>query len=583
MTVSRALKSAVYGVAVLWLVIGTAQAQLQLIPGATPPPPPANTPPTSPSQTPTDVAVESLDNIDVEAIGALPIGTKALPPDLWKGLSRGSVAALIDAMPGNWSIPAARSLAERVLLSPATMPPAEADIETGVILSARISALLRVGAVTQAAELALVGQDILAGSDAQSILTHTKLSTFDVVGACKDAGRFAPDSADIFWQKLLIFCQAVAGQKDGATLGATTLLDLGVEDPVFFALIEDIGLGLTADLRDLSPEGPLHYAMLRFAGARLATEPQDAAIAALAVEQDDDANRAEMALAKGLVSFAIVAEKYRATRFKASALENPIGVVTLDRLSFPARRALLFQAIAGYESPALKAEAIAAALEQSKTDGRLAVAAMMFVDQARAIPPSGDLLWFAEDAARLFYLTGDVERGAAWHALIRAAGATDQNAAAADSRLWHLAVLSGQSGPALTRSRSGWEAAIGDGLEAPALRIAALTALVEAAMGTSPVGSDWQARQAAMMLSSSVSDAPGAAPLLLQRLTEASLAGHIGETVTLSLAALAPLEADDLDIATVTLVVAALRRVGLETDARRLALEAAVLSEQTVQ
>lgn len=589
MIASHALKALAAG-AVFLLSANGALAQVQLIPGgetnvlepASPllPAPSADRPTTTPDlpqNTPSTVTVESLESVDIEAIGALPSSIEALPADLWSGLSRTSITALLEGLPGNWALPAARNLALRLLLSPASLPKATATDQTGTILRARIAALLRLGAASEAADLAGVGQDVLTTDADLEILAGTKLAAYDLVGACGDAGRIAPNAQTVFWQKLLIFCQAVAGRKDEASLAASTLLDLGVMDPIFFTLIEDIGLGLTADLRDLSPKGPLHYAMLRFSEARLSKEPKDAAIAALAVAQDTDVDRAEAALAKGLVSPALVEEKYRAEKFKATALENPIAV--LERVSVPARRALLFQSTEHYEIPALKAEAIAAALAQSRGDGRFTVAAQLFVGPARTLPPSPDLLWFAEDAAMLFYVAGDRERGAAWHALARTAAPTDPAAAAADKRLWHLAVLAGQSGANLSRSQQGWASAIADGLEDPQIRVGALTALVEAATGMRPLSTDATARRAAMAVTLDTSSAPRASGLLLHRLSDAAKDERVGETVALALAALATLEAANLDLLTVTQVVSALEQIGLLTEARRLALEAAVLSE----
>lgn len=577
MIASRVLRrfAPLFAVAAL-LVSPPASAQVQLIPQA---PAPSTAPAQAPSA-PSGVAVEELGGLDSEAVGALGASEAGLPDALWSGLSRGSVAALIDGMPATTGFPTGRDLARRILLFGGALPPADGGAPVSV-LRARISALVRLGFARDAAALAQAGSDALTDPAGRRALAESQLVAGDLPEACGAAvnsGGIAEES-DFFWQKLLAFCQAVAGQTDQASLSAQTLYDVAGDDPVYFGLMDALTLNLAPSLGGRTPEGPLHIAMLRVTEAplpvALAAGP-DPGIALLAARRAKPLVAAEAAAVRGIMPPEELAEKYMAERFKASALNTPLEV--LDRVSPPAARALLYQVALRWDSPPLKAEAVSEAVTRAQADGVLMAVAPLF----RAVidfSATADLLWFAEDAARLFYLAGDLDSARRWHQLLRDASAVDAAAATADAGLWHLAVLTGETGPALGRSRAGWEDAIlaahGDPTDGAA-RVAFLSALVQAAIGGDAVAGDAAARSVA--LSAPAETGPGASAALLHMLDRAAAKGRVGEAVILALAGLAVDAPDKLAPSTMTAAVRALADVGLQRDARRLAVEAAVLS-----
>ena len=526
-----------------------ARAQVQLFPslqGGTqnqpnsqnPDQPSANPEPTAPS----GMAVETLGAVDTEAVGALPDSVAALPPDLWSGLSRNTIAALINGLNGNGDYPVARGLAKRLLLSAAALPPQDSGTQVSV-LKARIEALARLGFAGDAGMLARAGADGLAA------VARAQLAAYDLPEACSTASNAVAQSNDVFWQKLIAFCQAVAGQKDQASLAAQTLFDTGVKDPVYFTLMDSITLGLAPELKALTPEGAMHYAMLRFSGAPVPFGSTDPLITQLAVQQASDLDVAE------------------------SALE------ALDKISPAAGRALLYQVLLKWEIPALRAEAVSVALTRARSDGLLIAIAPVFATPAMTIPPSNDLLWFAEDAARLFYMTGHTDRARQWHALLRSHATTNADSAASNASLWHLAMLSGETEQALGQSRRDWDRAIIDGAEDPdagRAHLETLKALVQAATGGEPLASEADLRTDAM--AAHPETGIGAAALPLHLLTRAAEARRMGEVVALSIAVLSTGPAQDLNPSTPIAVVRALTTVGLQRDARQLALETAVLS-----
>lgn len=520
--------------------------------------------------------MESLDQVDDEAVGALTAGEQALPADLWVGLSRGDIVALIDGLPAAGDVPAMRDLSRRLLLTAASLPPTQNNPPISV-LRARVEALARLGFSQEAADLARVGNAALNTPDGRIAVAKAQLAAFDLAGACGTAVQAAQGSSDFFWAKLIAFCQAVAGQRDQASLAAQTLLDMGEDDPLYFSLMDSIALGLAPEVGGMTASGPLHYAMLRFSEAPIPSDVQDPGVALLAARQDQDLAASESAAQRGVLPPEELAERYLGERFKESALDKPFEV--LDRVSPAAARALLYQVVQRWQIPALKAEAVSVAMARARQDTMDIATASVFSGPTLTIPPSADLLWFAEDAARLLYWSGKLDQARAWHALLRNAAGTDPDAAAADARLWHLAMLSGETGAALTRSRQSWEQAILTGAKNPDAgrrHLDLLKALVSAATGADTL--QGEAADRARAMEAPASEGQSANPLTLDMMARAANQDRIGEAAALSLAALAVAPARSLDGGTLSAAVRTLSSVGLLKDARRLALEIAILT-----
>lgn len=554
---------------------GPASAQVQLFPQPTAPADTApQTAPSGPSA-PEGISVESLGSVDDEAVGALTSADDALPAELWTGLSRASIVALIDALPSGGDFPALRDLSRRLLLTAASLPPPQQDPPISV-LRARVEALARLGFAQEAAMLAQIGQSALTDPDGRIAVAKAQLAAYDLAAACGTAVQAAAGSADFFWAKLIALCQAVAGQRDQASLAAQTLLDMGDDDPLYFSLMDSIALGLAPEVTGMTASGPMHYAMLRFAEAPVPADAQDPGVALLAARSQTDLAAVEMAAQRGILPPAELAERYLGERFKDSALDKPFEV--LDRVSPAAARALLYQVVQRWQIPALKAEALSVAMMRARRDNMDIAAAGVFAAPALTIPPTADLLWFAEDAARLLYWTGHLDRARAWHALLRNAAGTDSAAAAGDARLWHLAMLSGETGGALGRSRQNWEQAVIAGAQDPEAgrqHLDLLQALVGAATGADALSSEADIRARAMR--APALEGASAGPLTLDLMARAAQAGRIGEAASLSLAALSAAPARRINGGTLVASVRALAEVGLLKDARRLALEASIL------
>ncbi|MGB1547076.1 MAG: hypothetical protein ACPHIA_00890, partial [Alphaproteobacteria bacterium] len=187
-----------------------------------------------------------------------------------------------------------------------------------------------------------------------------------------------------------------------------------------------------------------------------------------------------------------------------------------------------------------------------------------------AIAPTPELSWFAVEAGKALLLAGQTTEAFAWLAIVQQEAYGSANAEAMRDQLWPFLKLADGGGNLTWEAARllAWAKASESAKEEAALLFGLLDALGE------PVGSaEWAAI---------LSDAPRRttvvpAHAIRHGLEEAAAAGRIGETVLLALLSLG--EGGPAEAAPITLeaVIAALRQIGLEEDARRIAIEACLM------
>ncbi|MBV9522657.1 MAG: hypothetical protein JO010_07680, partial [Alphaproteobacteria bacterium] len=229
------------------------------------------------------------------------------------------------------------------------------------------------------------------------------------------------------------------------------------------------------------------------------------------------------------------------------------------------RHALLYVAARDQNAPAARAEPLRAMLDGARKEGDFPLVAAVIEPLLLEIPPAKDLASLAGDAVRALVATGHPAEASQWLAVADPETvrllyplsrlALGESGPAADAK------LAGETADALTRS---------EGEAGP--RRAALALALLSAFGD-PVGpSQWLPLVAAQPVVSL--DLPGA-PVWFD-LPRAAASRRLGETVLL--AAIAAGEGERLSMQPARLVPAieALRAVGLESEARRIAVEAAL-------
>ncbi|MFZ4120144.1 MAG: hypothetical protein ACOYKM_00645 [Caulobacterales bacterium] len=489
-----------------------------------------------------------LSRLDAWSVGAIGRGQGALPPELWSASEPALLGALFDRLPGDFGSPAARTLARRALASPGAAPVGDAQTAG----RKRFEALGRIGAA----------QDISTMTAAASIAADPEIAQY-AAQADLSNGRLAPacqrsaTAGTGFLLRLRALCAAIEGNTGATDLALSLARETGSRDAWLEQVIALIG-GVPAP-RPI----PARYDSSLSVWASLAanlTPPRNPlaqsstlALAALATaDRGDPRLRAEAALlafSRGAIDASIVRTQMQAA-LAASATNAP-------RTSLAIAQA---QALPGSLEAAT---AIAAALSNARSFAELTAI-------AQTLQPELSQISLAADAATALTLAkaalaiGDIGQGARLLRVAEGLGATPAAMgglraaiAVGSSNISDQAALfsvtqrlddAGEAGRARALRDVAVLSAMGFPLE-PGVRRALIT--------TAPTGGR-----------------PADAGLLAA-LGPAVDAEALGEVALIAAAAAAP-GAGTLDAASLTQILVALRQVGLNDDAQRLAVEALV-------
>jgi hypothetical protein len=515
------------------------------------------------------IAIDKLAPVAPDWTGPLGTAEGGLPPTMWQATPRALVAALLPSLQLTTS-PAMQDLGRRLLLSNAAAPAGPDDPSQPPLLAKRLDRLAAFGQ-TDAVTALLRDLPARQRNEATDRLRVEQLFLGgDRAGACEAVADGIKRSQGVWWDRALIACQALNGEHEKASLGLGLLREQKApKDDAFDALVEALA-NRTAKLPPLKDPTPLHLALLEAWGQPL---PADAAatwppalLAAWARGAADvpAAQRlpaAERAAAFGLYPVEKLRELYGAVAAEAPATEKNVP---------PARsRALLYAAAQAENGPAARADRLAAFLATARGDGEFPfpVAARVVEPMLAELNGGGpDMAHAAPDIARALLALGKPAEARAWIAYADPAAAT---------ALVPLARLAqGKGGPPFeAKMLTDLFGPAGKRDEAANRRATLLLALL-AALGDGVGPADW----ASVMVPAAAK--PAAVPMLPAAvwldLGSAAADRRPGEVVLTGLVTLA--DGDRLTTQPVVLAraVEALMRVGLEREARSIAVEAAI-------
>jgi hypothetical protein len=384
----------------------------------------------------------------------------------------------------------------------------------------------------------------------------------DAAGGCRDVQGGIGRHQGIWWDRALIACQALAGDQAKAALGLGLLREQkAAPDPTFDALIEALS-GHATKLEKLPEPSPIRVALV--AAAKLAL-PADAVAAAdlptlrawvgnEAVPPLQRLAAAERAAALGTLSPKALAELYAKVEFKPDEIGAAIKQGRSPETSRD--RALLLAVARTDPAVIVRAKALGALLADGRKRGSFMTAARLTAPLLADLPPGPELQSWAADAARAFYAAGQPEPAAAWLAV------ADPKAAPMLALVARIA--QGDAGPA--RDVAALKATLSDlakrDAEKATMAVTLLTAFAD------PAAQD-------ILLSNAYAVKSANATLMIN-LLQAAAAKRVGETVLMVLIVARSddhLTADPLALAQ---SIGGLRAVGLDAEARALALEAAL-------
>ena len=531
-----------------------------------------------------DVEVGVIQAPDPEAVGLMEESEGGFPYDMWRGSDRALIERLLPRLPAGATSRAMNDLARRLLLTTAA-PPAGAAEDS--LLAIRIERLAAMGDSVSMSHLMRSAPPDLFDSALVQTRLNSLLLVADYVGACSLARDLVRRDDTPYWEKVLIFCQALNEHHAAAALGLNLLRERGVDDdPGFDILLRALAGDGSATLDSLPSPTALHLSMLR--AARLSV-PEDAvegagpaiarAIALTAgVPLDFRLRAAERAEGLGALPTETLAELYASVPFTSEELAYPWRRLKTDK--GPMARALLHQAIAIQVVPAARAEVLRAAWQLGGESGGwdgFATASRVTLGELLSLRPLPELVWIAGDAIRALLAAGRPDMVSGWLELATAQADANAKAAAAVAELSPIVGLADDDDTALwddaryaawSRSQDGAP----EGMRR--MRTAMLFGLMSALDRRTPPQALLSQLDGPEILW--VKTPP---PALMRQLDLAADEGRIGETVLLALVALDETRSGAPSPMTLSAAVSALHRVGLTADARAIAIEA-VLSRE---
>lgn len=531
---------------------------------------------------PKGIEIDKLGGLDTDGLGALDPEQGGLGFDLWRSTPHALVERLIPALPAALPSPTLRDLARRLLLSTAN-PPEGPRSDGPSLLSLRVQKLAEMGD--------LAGLKALSGAIPASVddetLTRLRVETRLVDGAadavCPEVAGILRRYPNAYWQKLQIFCQALDRKGQPVEVGLSLLREEGEDkDQAFFTLIDALMGAKGVKVTSLDDATPLHLAMMRAAEQTLPEDvlrsPLPVILRAVAMSPNASPDlrlaAAERATLVGALSGASLAKIYDGVPVSEDELENALGKAQANY--GPQARVLLYRAAKTQSMPLARAEALRAALSLAHAAGDFELAVAVNLPLIEQMTPSPELRFFAPEAARALFYAGKLDQAQGWLAMARQEGATNVRSAEVSVELWPYTRLAGAAPGAWDNNRFlAWYAIQKAKKDAEAKLVdqqAARLLSLLSALGVPVAETAWQP------LLGATDGEPAAMPSVAvwQALKDAAASGRRGETLLLALLSIGSTGPAGANPVALEGVVDALRKVGLESEARRLAIEAAV-------
>jgi len=534
-----------------------------------------------------DDAIQAQNLVPVTAdwAGSLGPDKGGLPASLWRGTPRALVGALLPELRPSQS-PGLRSLIRRLLLSNAVAPAGAPPEGAPGLFGQRVALLIAGGQFEAARSLLDAAPDSKSDEGVARARIELGFLSHDMKNTCGRVGDGVRHFQTVFWQRALIACQAMAGDQAEAALGLDLLREQKApKDELFDRLVEMLGSGdkKARDRLAGREPGPLHVALMEAAGIvptldslAAATPPVARAWAtAEHVGSIEHLAATERAAAYGALPVELLREAYAGA--DAAAEDGPSSDKMKIEKAMRARAAA-YRAARDGGTPAMRAEVLQGLLAEGRRTGGAMVVLELAAPLLADIKPSGEAAPLGGVAARAFLASGDRARANAWWAVADPQGARTlpllARLARGQTETHGQAEAHGQA-----ESASFDPKLVGDGLgeftEAPGedggkrggLALGLLDAIGD------PIGPE----QWAVLAGHGqpvVAELPEA-PVWFD-LPRAAAGKRLGETVLLAVLTLNEGDRLTTQPARLGAALAALRVVGLEAEARGLALEAAI-------
>ncbi|MBY0562982.1 MAG: hypothetical protein K2P58_02250 [Hyphomonadaceae bacterium] len=497
---------------------------------------------------PRPVEVQSLRELDAWSVSALSRAEGALSADLWTRSDPNLLATAFERLPTIYQSPSAQALARRVLFSGGDAPRGDAITAARM----RFDALARMGAADQLATMAAGSNSSLSDPVIAQFAAQAELARGRRSEACaRGRGANFGDPPPALLLRLRAYCAAAAGDRAAADLALSLARTNAAEDAWFAGAVAAAGGAAPARPPAARYENALTTQLSLAGNLRPGANPladvSTLSLVALArseaTQQPVRAQATALAYRRGALTAAETRTILRAT---------PATITT----GLPVIAGALRQVDAAPGSIEA-ATAIATVLRQAGVAAEFEAAARFFQADIAALQTAPDhaaALMFA----RASLITGDVAVSQRLVASARAAGVDEAALAPLDLA---LAVLSNSVDATVVQRR------IDRGASQP--RSAARDLAILAGLGVQLEG----AAQSALLRNTPQGGVQGDAGALVA-LAGAVERRAVGEGALLAIVASSEAGPARLDAESLERIIRSLRALGLEADARRIAVEA---------
>ena len=513
-----------------------------------------------------DVLPASVEKGDLAPV--MSTDGSGLPYELWRGVDVPALEKLIASIEIPPRSPALHGLWKRLITSTA------GDASNAAFTALRLEALYRSGLARAAT--AEIAKQQASGTDPLllTLEARNELASGHSDKACEIVARAAAQKGNIparlKGQVILMagYCSAIRNDTAAAGLAADMAREEGVEPSPGLQALDALSISAKPKFKVVKEVSLLDSRIAERVGGLpqkvVLEKGEPALLVALATDPSTPVDlglpATEAAARLNALTPELLAAIYRANAetTAADALlsgQGPQGI---------ARRAALFKAAEAEQTPMRKTRLIRAFLDDAKHQGLAIISARMIAPAAAAVRPAPEISWFAETGVEIGLASGRYDMARDWITIGdepgRASGSLDYWRALVDIADTH--------DPQRGKSLASLESYAAGGKFAPGT-LQRLATVLEALDYLVPIPL-WEAANRAPQTNSGYLPETG----VLTELQDASKKQEFGRTVLLVMKALGPNGAEDAHLIALGDSIRALKRAGLEPDARRLGLEA---------
>jgi|GEM_PF-3334735 len=522
------------------------------------------------------LVVETLDALNPASTGSLSNDSGGFGAQMWNDTASNLTYALLQSIPDKTKSPQLLDLTRRLLLTGALLSQSQENANRHLDL--RFEKLRNAGLTSDAADLFRRLQFGATTDERRKMSAQTSLLLNQNEAACKLAARQTERSdRDVFWRKLDVVCRLLADEYDKAELGVALLEEQGEKDPNFYNIFAKLAGDSGSVEVDMIGLMPLHIAMIR--KAEISFNLLDANT--LSLENLEAVITIPELLGVGGLEGAFTATEYNRsnTKYLRKALLHFSKIVSDEqKISVYKAYADLYGALSDANDIEIKISRMLALWDLSLENGHFPVMSNVIAEALLSIKPMDFGQEFNNRALRSLLLLGEVEKAVLWERVIRRAASQGNiaerlKARSEVARLDAFMLISGANAIARWNGSSfpAWKKATEDDPEQGA-KTELLLSILDV-FGLPVSAENWQD----LILMDHVPGAAKGSYAIERNLTAAASAGRLAETVSLSLLALGEEGPRDASVTTLRTVLSALKVVGLEDEARQIAIEALIV------